>query len=118
MLIASFRLFPAREYRRQLLSILRVIQGPTKVQPHCLSCQLYQEDGEEESVLYVERWDNEAEFNRHARSERYRQMLQAVELSRKEPEIQFQHVSETRGMDLLEELRGAKAARLLPPENN
>lgn len=111
MVIASFRLFPAREQRRQLLGILRAIQGPTKVQPHCISCQLYEEDGYEEAILYLEQWDSEPEFHRQARSERYRQILEAVELSRRAPEIQFHQITATRGIDLLEQLRSQNEAR-------
>ncbi len=108
VVIASFRLFPAREQRRQLLSILQAIQGPTKVQPHCISCQLYGEEDDEESILYMEEWDSETEFQRQARSDRYRQVLEAVELSSRAPEIHFHQVNQTRGIDLLEELRGQK----------
>ena len=111
MVIASFRLFPAREQRKQFLSILRAIQGPTRVQPHCVACQLYEEDDYEGSLLYLERWDSEPEFRCHACSDQYRQILEAAELSRRAPEIQFHQVSGTRGMDLLEELRGKNDGR-------
>ena len=70
-----------------------------------MGCQVYEEDGYEEAVLYLERWDSESGFQRQARSERYRQILEAVELSRRKPEIQFHQVTGTRGIDLLEELR-------------
>ncbi len=115
---ANFRLFPARERRRQVLGILRAIQGPTKVQPHCLSSELYEEDGYEEAILYVERWDSEQEFHRHVRSDRYRQVLEAVELSRRAPEIHFDKVSETRGIDLLEELRACTVNNFAPRKGN
>ena len=107
MLIASFRLFPVRERRGQVLGILQAIQGPTKAHPHCSSCQLYEEEGYEESILYIEHWDSELEFHRHVRSDLYRQALEAVEFSCRAPEIHFHRVSDTRGIDLLEELRGA-----------
>ena len=118
MVIASFRLFPAREKRRQLMSILRAILGPTRAQPHCISCQLYEEDNYEDSLLYLESWDSEPEFHRHARSDQYRQILEAVELSRRAPEIQFHQVSGTRGMDLLEEIRGGNDMQKASAEKN
>ena len=111
MVIASFRLFPARENRRALISLLRAVQGPTRAQSHCISCQLYEEDDYEDSLLYFESWDSEPEFQRHARSDQYRQILEAAELSRRAPEIQFHQVSGTRGMDLLEEIRGGNGAQ-------
>jgi quinol monooxygenase YgiN len=105
VVIATLRLFPLHEQRRQLLSVLRAVQGPTKAQPHCIGCQVYEEDGYEEAILYLERWDSTPEFHRHLRSDLYRQVLEAVELSRRAPEIQFHEVSGTRGLDLVEEVR-------------
>ncbi len=88
-----------------MLTILRSVQGPTQAQPHCQSCGVYEEDGFAEAVLYVERWDSEPEFERHVRSELYRRVLAAFELSNKAPEIKFDYVSKSRGMDLIEALR-------------
>jgi quinol monooxygenase YgiN len=115
VVIASFRLFPARERRRQMLGILQAIQGPTKARPHCVSCQLYEENGYEQAVMYVERWDSDSEFHNHVRSDSYRQVLEAAELSWRAPEIQFHHVAETRGLDLLEELRTGNKPQSLGP---
>ena len=114
MVIASFRLFPARDQRRQLLSILQAIQGPTKVQPHCIASQVYEEEDDEDAILYLEKWDSETEFQRQARSDRYRQVLEAAELSRRAPEIYFHQVNQTRGIDLLEELRTTKVIATPP----
>lgn len=105
VVISTLRIFPSRDERRQLLAILRSVQGPTLAQPHCQSCRVYEEDGFEHAILYIERWDSEAEFERHVRSELYRRILAAVEVSHKQPEISFDYVSHTRGMDLIEALR-------------
>lgn len=81
------------------------MQGPIQVQPHCQSCRIYEEDDLENAVLYMERWDSEAEFERHIRSELYRRILTGVEFSRKTPEIAFHYVSTTKGIGLVEALR-------------
>ena len=108
VVISTLRIFPAREQRRQLLGILRSVQGPTRVQPHCLSCRLYEEDGSEEAVLYLELWDSKPEFQSHVRSDLYRRVLAAVELSCAAPEFAFHDVSATKGLELVEELRGER----------
>ncbi len=105
VVISTLRVFPSRDERRHVLAILRSVQGPTQAQPHCLSCRVYEEEGLEESVLYMERWDSEEDFERHVRSELYRRILAALEFSRKPPEVTFDFVSSTRGMDLIESLR-------------
>jgi quinol monooxygenase YgiN len=105
VVISTIRIFPSRDERRQLLGILRSVQGPTQAQPHCQSCRIYEEDDSENSILYMERWDSEAEFERHVRSELYWRILAAVEFSRKAPEISFDYISITKGIDLVEALR-------------
>jgi quinol monooxygenase YgiN len=89
-----------------LLTILRSVQGPIEAQPHNQCCQVYEEDGFEGAVLYLERWDSEPEFERHVRSELYRRILAALEFSRKPPEVIFDYVTSTKGMELIEALRG------------
>ncbi len=81
------------------------MQGPTQAQPCCRSCRVYEEDGLDASVLYMERWDSQPDFERHVRSELYRRILAALEFSRKPPEVTFDFLSTSRGMDLIEELR-------------
>jgi quinol monooxygenase YgiN len=105
MVVLTLRLFPAREQRRHVLGVLRSVQGPTQAQPDCLSCRIFEEDGYEEAILYIEKWDSEPALHRHIRSELYRRILSALELSRIPPEIQFHYVSETKGIDLIESLR-------------
>ena len=100
------RIFPPRQQRRQVLSVLRSVQGPTQIRPGCRCCRIYEEDGYEEAILYMECWDSEEEFERHIRSEMYRRVLEAMELSRMPPEVQFHRVAETKGMDLVGALRG------------
>ena len=106
VVISTFRLFPSREERRHLLTLLRSVQGPIQTQPQNQACQVYEEDGFEGAVLYLERWGSETEFKRHVRSDAYRRILTAVELSRKAPEIIFDYVTSSRGIDLIEALRG------------
>ena len=110
VVISTIRIFPSRDERRQVLGILRSVQGPTQVQPHCQSCRIYEEDDFENSILYMERWDSEAELERHIRSESYWRILGAVELSRKPPEISFDFVSATKGIALIEALRSEEGA--------
>ncbi len=57
-------------------------------------------------ILYMECWDSEEELHRHIRSDMYRRVLEAMELSRVSPEVQFHRVTEAKGMDLIGALRG------------
>ena len=57
------------------------------------------------AILYMERWDSEQDFERHVRSDLYRRILAAVEFSCKPPEIVFDYVNVSKGMELIEALR-------------
>ena len=109
MTISTFRLFPAARKRVQTLELLRSVRGPTQACAGCLACMVCEEDAEEGGILFVERWESEAAFQQHVRSEIYHRLLAALELSSRTPEVRFDHVSSTEGMELIELLRGAQA---------
>jgi quinol monooxygenase YgiN len=92
------------ERRREVLEILQSILGPVRALPDCEACHIYEEPAKEAIVL-VERWQTEAALEAHIRSEAYRRILGAIELSDGPPEIRFEHVSGDAGMELVERLR-------------
>lgn len=109
MVISTLRLFPSQEQRRDVLTALRSVQGPTRSLSHCLCCQLLEEDGHQEGILYIQQWDSEEELNRHIRSDLYGRILGIAELSRIPPEFHFHYVEKSRQLDLIEALRGQAA---------
>jgi quinol monooxygenase YgiN len=109
VLISKLRLFPSAEQRQQVLATLRSVQGPTQVKPHCLASQVYEESSQMESVLYLEEWASEPEFREHVRSELYRRILAAIDLSSTPPELCFYQISAVQGLDLVEQIREAGA---------
>jgi quinol monooxygenase YgiN len=111
VILSKFRLFPAPEKRRQVLAALRSVQGPTEAEPSCSAAQVYEEDGPEAAVLYVEEWNSESDFRDHVRSELYRRVLAAIDLSKSSPEVCIYNVSNVRGLELVQQIResGGKA---------
>ena len=71
-------------------------------QPGCAAFHIYEEQGPDPAVVLVERWDSEAALDAHIRSESYRRILGAIELSAGPPEVCFDHVSASEGMELIE----------------
>jgi len=105
VVVSTLRLFPSREQRRHVLSVLRSVQGPAQAQAHCLCSRVFEEDGFDTDICYMEQWDSEEELFQHIRSDLYNRILAAVELSKTQPEQHFHFIKETRGMDLVEEIR-------------
>jgi quinol monooxygenase YgiN len=105
MIVGTLRILPAPDRRAEVLEVFRAIQGPVRAQAGCAACHIYEEQGPEQAVVLVERWESQATLEAHLRSETYRRILGAIELSGGPPEIRFDHVSATEGLDLIERSR-------------
>lgn len=105
MIVGTLRLLPAPNRRAEVIAILRTVQGPVLAQPGCGAFQIFEEQAPERAVVLVERWESEEALQTHLRSENYRRILGAIELSRGQPELRFDYVSATEGMDLVERSR-------------
>jgi quinol monooxygenase YgiN len=112
VIVGTLRILPAPERRAEILEVFRPIQGPVLAQPGCGACHIYEEQGPEQAVVLVERWESQAALEAHLRSETYRRILGAIELSGGPPEVRFDYVSASAGMDLIERSRtpGGQAA--------
>ena len=114
MIVGTLRLLPAPDRRAEILEVFRAVQGPVLAQPGCLACHIYEEQGLEPAVVLLEKWESQAALEAHLRSEAYRRILGAIELSGGPPEVSFDFVSATEGMDLIERSRtpgGTRAGR-------
>ena len=105
MIIGTVRILPPPGQHDTVLEVLRSVQGPVRAQPGCAACDIYEEQGPEPAVVFVERWSSDAALEAHLRSHIYQRILAAVELSADEPEIRFEHVSASEGIELIERLR-------------
>jgi quinol monooxygenase YgiN len=108
MIVGTLRVRPAPDRRAQVLEVFHAVQGPVLAQPGCSSCHIYEEHGPEPAVVLVETWESEATLRAHIRTESYRRILGAIELSGAPPEIRFDYVSSTAGMELVEQSRAAQ----------
>ena len=121
MVIGTLRIPLSPDRRVQVVEVLRSIQGRVLAEPGCAACQVYEDEGPEQAVLLIERWDTESALQDHIRSDAYRRILSAIELSGSPPEVRFDYVSATEGMELIERLRSlgvppdATASLLRPP---
>lgn len=110
MTISTLRIIPSAKQRLQALELLRSIQGPTQASPGCVECSVYVEEPPGQAILLLERWKSEAALEEHIRSEMYHRLLAAIEISDRPPEIRFDRVSGTEGMELIERLRSQAEA--------
>lgn len=105
MVVGTLRIPVSPDRRAEVLEVLWSIQGPVLAQPGCSAFRIFEEQRPEEAIVLVERWDSEAELEAHIRSESYRRILGAMELSGGPPEMSFEHVSASAGIEFVERLR-------------
>ncbi len=86
--------------------MLRSLIGPTRVETGCMGCRLYQEVNERYAITWMEEWNTQDDLERHLRSPQYRRILAALDMSDVQPEIRFDTVVDSKGMQLIEEARG------------
>jgi len=86
--------------------LLRSLIGPTRVETGCMSCHLYQDVNDQYAVTWMEQWSSQDDLNCHLRTPQYKRILAALDMSDVQPEIRFDTVVETKGMQLIQEARG------------
>jgi quinol monooxygenase YgiN len=108
MIIGTVRILPPPDRHAAVLEVLRSIQGPVRAQPGCAACDIFDEKGPEPAILLFERWRTEEALEAHLRSDLYRRILAAIELSGDRPDIRFERVTASEGIELIERLRSVE----------
>jgi quinol monooxygenase YgiN len=107
MVFATLRLFPSSKERPQVMEILQSVKDMAALRSGCVGCWLSDADSLHAYIQYIEQWASEDDLYEHVRSDLYRRVLAAMELSRHSPEVHFHFVSSTRGLELIEDVRNA-----------
>jgi len=108
MILATIRITFSSKKFNEALGILRAAAEQSSVQPGCLSGRVYR-NGEKDNVLMFEqKWSNEADLNRYLRSDEYRQILMVLEMAAKQPEVRFDTISSSTGIETIGKARGYK----------
>ncbi len=102
MVFSVIRLFPSIPQRGQVIELLRSVQDLTRLRSGCLGSWFSEEDFLQDHIRYAEQWESEEALFEHLRSDLYRRLLVAMELSQRTPEVTFYYCSQTKGLELIE----------------
>jgi quinol monooxygenase YgiN len=89
----------------ELLETLRFLMTTTRLEPGCLDCSAWTEHNL--IVHYDEGWATELDARRRVGSPGFTSLLSVMECASEPPLVQFDFVTATRGLDFVEEVRGA-----------
>jgi len=77
----------------------------TRLEEGCISCRLYGDVQEQGALMLEEIWTSEKDLERHLRSNKFLAVLLVVEMATKIPEIRFDVISQSTGIDTIEKVR-------------
>ena len=87
-------------------SLVRVL-GPTQAMPGCVSSRLYVDVEDEEVLVFVEEWTDEQHLAARLRADSMRVVLSALDCAFEAPEVRFETIAGTRGIEWIAECRGS-----------
>jgi quinol monooxygenase YgiN len=75
------------------------------VDPGCIGCHVYQDLQEDCVLMFEEVWRSGEDLERHLRSDEYRNVLLLKEMALSPPEICFNTISGSVGLEAIEHAR-------------
>jgi quinol monooxygenase YgiN len=105
LIIESLRIVVRGGKREEMRRALAAWIGPTQVEAGCIDCRILHDEHEPHSFYYEARWKSPDELMRHLRSEHYKRLLGLMDLGEEAPVVEFHTVSETKGLDLIQQAR-------------
>ena len=104
MILSTLNMIVRPEGRRDLLETMRSMLEPARVERGCLSYHLYEDIENRDAFLLLEEWETQDDLERHISKDHQRQLLTLMDLLSEQPELRFNTVSSTAGMDLIEDV--------------
>jgi len=107
MILSTIRMKIPPKKRNEALKILRSTAEQCKVHSGCLGCHIYEDVQEDNVLTFEEMWRSEEDLERHLRSKEYRNVLLVMEMALKHPEVRFNTVSASTGIETIEKARSS-----------
>ena len=105
MVLATLRMAIPLQKRGEALKILKSMVARNQAQPDCVFCRICEDALEDNILQFEEMWRSEEEFKHHLRSSEYHKVLLVLEMALKPPEIRFDTVSSSSGIEIIEKAR-------------
>jgi quinol monooxygenase YgiN len=86
----------------EAFDILKAVCAQIQFNPNCISTHLYRGVDDVRAVMVEERWASDEHVMQHLRSAIYRRILLVIEMAEEPPEIFFDVVRRSTGMEKIE----------------
>jgi len=101
-ILVTLKMIVQPERRSDLLEAMRGMLEPARVERGCLSYSLYEDVENSNTFVLLEEWATQEDIERHISTDNQRRLLALMDLLSAQPELRFNTVSHTAGMDLIE----------------
>jgi quinol monooxygenase YgiN len=105
MIRSTIRMLIPQEKQSEALDILGSMIEEVQFEPGCISSRLYRGVKDERSIMIEELWECEEDVRRHLRSKKYGKILMVIEMASEFPEIRFDIISGSSGLETIEKER-------------
>ena len=105
MVLVTIRMAIRSKKYDEALKILRSTAEWSRIKPGCLSSRIYDDVQEDNVLMFEEIWRSEEDLEHHLRSDEYLKVLLVLEMAVKQPEIRFDTISSSTGIETIEKAR-------------
>jgi len=91
--------------RNEALKILKSITDQCSDYHGCLSSHIYEDLQEKNIIMFEQVWSADEDLNLHIRSDGYRNLLLILEMASQQPEVRFDTISHSTGIETIETAR-------------
>ena len=106
MVLVTLRMAIPLQKRGEALKILKAMVAQNQARPDdCVFCRICEDALEDNILQFEEMWKSQEELEHHLRSDDYRKVLLVLEMALKQPEIRFDAISSSTGIEAIEKAR-------------
>jgi len=88
-----------------MIQALRSLMLPLQAAPGFVSCRLFREADDANTLCYAEEWHTPEDLDRQIRSSHYPRLLALMEEAAEPPELRLNWVTDVKGLEYLESVR-------------
>ena len=92
----------------EMIQALRSLMLPLQAAPGFVSCRLFREADDANTICYAEEWHTPEDLDRQIRSSHYTRLLALMEEAAEPPELRLNWVTDVKGLEYLESVRLCK----------
>jgi quinol monooxygenase YgiN len=102
---SSIRLQIPLKKQSEALDIMESVRKQTQFESSCHHVRIYRQTHESETIMIEEEWTNEEDLKRHLKSDAYRRILFVIEMAAADPEIRFDKIIQSSGIETIVKAR-------------